>query len=444
MAMSSPKETLPVGDIAPEGLRVLIVAENTSTQFGGEAILPWHYFRILRARGIEAWLVTHERTRDELLSILPGEAGRMTFLPDTWLDKLCWRLSRFLNPQVYYVTLGFVNRLQTLSAARREARRLIKEKGVDIVHQPTPVSPREPSLIYGLGVPVVMGPMNGNMDYPPGLARKSRKLSLVKQFLGLSRYPTFLLHRLLPGKLQADILLAANERTKKGLPSGVRGEVALLVENGVDLDVWSPPDRPPLSEGPARFIYLGRLIDWKAVDILLDAFAQVQAPALPQLEIIGDGPMRSALEAQIDRLGLGDRVQFAGWQPQSECARRLRAADALVLPSLYECGGAVVLEAMACALPVIATDWGGPADYLDDSCGIVVTPSSREDLVRGFADAMSRLASNPSLRARLGQAGRERVVQHFSWEHKVDQMLAIYQRLTQTRGRRAALSPTHT
>ena len=63
--------------------RVVVVAESASAVFGGEAILPLHIFRKLRARGIEAWLVVHSRTRDELVRLMPTEVGRMRFIPDT-------------------------------------------------------------------------------------------------------------------------------------------------------------------------------------------------------------------------------------------------------------------------------------------------------------------------------------------------------------------------
>ena len=66
-------------------------------------------------------------------------------------------------------------------------------------------------------------------------------------------------------------------------------------------------------------------------------------------------------------LGLETTVKFSGFLSQPDCARRLQAADVFVLPSLFECGGAVVLEAMAVGLPVIATAWGGPLDYLDNN-----------------------------------------------------------------------------
>ena len=78
------------------------------------------------------------------------------------------------------------------------------------------------------------------------------------------------------------------------------------------------------------------------------------------------------------------------------------------------------------ALPVIATDWGGPIDYLNSSCGILVKPDSREALINGFAHAMSTLATSALLRCRLGQAGYERARDHFDWDRKIAQILAVY------------------
>ena len=102
-------------------------------------------------------------------------------------------------------------------------------------------------------------------------------------------------------------------------------------------------------------------------------------------------------------------------------------ADALVLSSLLECGGAVVLEAMAMAVPVIATNWGGPADYLDASCGILVEPISREGFIHKFSAALIKLATSADLRQQMGLNGQRRIKTEFDWDIKVDQMMNIYQ-----------------
>lgn len=437
-------------------LRVLIVAEHASLQYGGEAALPLHYFRVLRQRGIETWLIVHERTREELMAYFPEDRDRLYFVRDSLWHKLLWQLGKPLPHRLSLFTFGFLLRLLTQYMQRQMIRRLACQNKATLVHQPIPVSPKEPSMIYDVGVPVVIGPMNGGMHYPPGFKNLEHPLEHVA--LGLGRMMVNGLNRLIPGKLKASALLVANDRTQAALPRGVSGMVRYLPENGVDLavfhrssvlsclDPWiGPPYAQHKPQLPIQFIYIGRLVDWKAVNLLLLAFSRV-APSLPMtLEIIGDGPERPALEAQAQQLGLmavndtlstwpaassasslRKMVQFSGWLPQAHCADRLANADVMVLPSLMECGGAVVLEAMAVGVPVIATDWGGLADYLTPESGILVTPTSRDQFVDDLAIAMTRLALNPTLRTTMGQAGQRRVLEHFDWDAKVSQMIDIY------------------
>lgn len=411
-------------DSSPPSPRVLIVAEHASAKFGGEAILPLHYFRVLRKRGIETWLIVHSRTRDELTALFPSDSDRIHFIPDSTYLRLLGRIGKPLPGQLRHFTVGFLARLSSQRKARDIARRLIRDHRIDVVHQPIPVSPKESSLLYNLGAPLIIGPMNGGMTYPPGFTRTQGGITAV--FMRMGRAMSGLLNRLMPGKLWASALLVANDRTAAALPSGVCGKVITVVENGVDLSLWTAPQRSQDSTGPVRFAFTGRLVDWKAVDILLDAFKLLVEQDSANLEILGNGPMRPSLEAQAKALGIADRVKFHGWVSQPQCAQILREVDALVLPSLYECGGAVVLEAMALGLPVIASDWGGPADYLDASSGILVPPHSRETFVKDLTEAMRKLARSPEMRSAMGRAGRRRVEEAFDWERKVDRILEIY------------------
>lgn len=399
--------------------RVIIAAEHASLRFGGEAALPLHYFLGLRRRGVPAWLVVHERTRAELAGLLGVDFGRVTFLPDTALNRLCWRLGRRLPARLAYFTFGMVSRIATQLRARRVIRSLVRQHAATVVHQPIPVSPREPSLLHNMGAPVVIGPMNGNMSWPPAFRSQRRAAALFEWLRPLAG----LAHRLMPGKRRAALLLVANPRTAAGLPAAHGRAVHELVENGIDLALWTP--MPPRNGAP-HFLFMGRLVDWKAVDIALLALARLSDSGA-RLTVIGDGPMRPALEGMARDLGLSDRVRFAGWLGQADCVAQLADADALLLPSLFECGGAVVLEAMACARPVIATDWGGPADYLTPDCGVLIRPESHAALVAGFAEAMERLAGDPALRAQMGAAARVRAVAQFGWDDKITTMLGFYQ-----------------
>ena len=375
---------------------------------------------------------------------------------------------------------------------RQIAQKVVQEQQIDIIHQPIPVSPKDPSMIFGMGVPVVMGPMNGGMNYPPAFRHmESRFINLSVK---MGRLFANLFNSLIPGKRKATTLLVANQRTKEALPKGFTGKVIELVENGVDLSIWKPKSQNrslglenPVQFGrnnlsvvsreteeqernfsratiaeetttqqlensekrpqqPTKFVFVGRLIDLKAVDLLILAFKRVVEQIPVELEIIGDGTERPLLEAQAKELGLikfqntestsqdsggkteeGELLHFAGWLSQAECAQRLQLADVMVLPSLHECGGAVVLEAMTMGLPVIATNWGGPADYLNESCGILIEPASRDSFINDLASAMLTMAQSSQFRYKLGIAGRQRVLDHFDWEKKVDTILKIYQ-----------------
>ncbi len=417
--------------------RVLVVAENASARFGGEAVLPVHYFRVLRARGIEAWLVAHERTADELRELFPREHDRMRFVPDREAHKLLVRGALAVPKRVADASFTLALSVATALELRSLAREVVREHRVDVVHQPIPVSPKALSLLTDVGAPVVIGPMNGNMSFPPGF--RSMDSASTRALTPVLRRGSHALHRLARGKLDAALLLVANERTRAALPRGVDPtRVVELVENGVDLSVFSLPDlgaaRAP---GPLRALFVGRLVELKALDIAIDAIA-----ALPgaTLDVVGDGEMRARWESHAAASGAASRVRFHGWVPQHQTPALFAASDVLVLPSLHECGGAVILEAMALGKPCVAVDWGGPADYIDSETGILVPATDRPRMVVAFRDALSRIDSLDDKGRAMGLAGRAKIEREYDWERKVDRILELYARAMKPRSDRARSS----
>jgi glycosyltransferase involved in cell wall biosynthesis len=419
-------------------MRIIIVADNASSRFGGEAFIPFNYFRLLRARNIDVRLVVHARNKSELLSRFPDDPERLFFVEDTWLHKTLFRFGQYLPRRLADATTGLLIHLSTQLSQRRILGALIKAHDINVVHQPIPVSPKTPSQIWGLGVPVLIGPLNGGMEYPPAFRGEQGKSSRFALLLG--RALANLSNLLMPGKRLARFILVANRRTQDALPIGIGGQIVEVVDNGVDFNIWQKASSERTHNACIRFVFIGRLIDWKAVEIILEALHRLQGHISASLEIIGEGPMRQSWEAATDQLDLKTVVTFSGFLSQQDCAERLKHADVMVLPSLFECGGAVVLEAMAVGLPVIATAWGGPLDYLDQTCGILVAPDSREALIAGFAGGMKTLAQSQELRTKLGEAGYARARQYFDWESKIDKILELYQLAQQPAERRTKRS----
>ena len=413
-----------VSATGPERLGVIIVAENASLSNGGESYLPIQWFRELLKQGVDAHLLVHARSKPELDQTLSSYSPRIHYVPEVLLQKICWQIGAALPSHIREFTSGWMVHLITQLMQRRAVRRLIAQYGIDVVHEPTPVAPRLPSLMYDLGVPVVIGPMNGNMTYPPGYrtSRSYAERAFVKVAQGFSDLANYLV----PGKRRADMLLVANERTRLALPAGCTPNVAILCENGVDPNVWRRPDDLAASSSDGlRLAFLGRLVDWKGVDLVLEVVAEVKA-RMPSVElaIIGDGPDCGRLQSQAETLGISSAVTFHGWVAPEECPRLLSQSDVLLFPSVFDCGGAAVLEAMALGMTVVALDWGGPGDYLDATCGVLIEPLSRRHAVAEMAKAL--LNMTPGKRRELGEAAQRRIAEEYTWPAKVRHILEVY------------------
>lgn len=409
------------------GINILIVADNFSMKMGGEASFPTIYSKLFQARGANLWIMCHERVRGEVSEALPELRDFMRFVEDSAAIKGISRLGRLLPYRVNDLIVGSIVQMLTQRRSRQLARDLIRETRIDVIFQPTPISPKAVSYMYDLGVPVVIGPMCGGMSFPP--AFRDMDSTFSRLMIAIGRMVSPLAHRMIPGKLRADALLVANDRTAAALPAGCRGRVIRVVESGVDLSVWSDAGRATIAGegGTVRFVFSGRFVDWKGIEFLVAAFLKVREKVgHAVLDLIGDGELGPKIRAMCSAAELKDHVRFHGWLSRQEAARVIRVCDVFVMPSLRECGGGAILEALAMGKPVIAANWGGPGDYVNETCGIRVEPSSREAYIDGLADAMIRLARSQELRASMGHGGRERIrEEYFEWEAKGDRVFKI-------------------
>ncbi|MBC7351309.1 MAG: glycosyltransferase family 4 protein [Thermogutta sp.] len=180
---------------------------------------------------------------------------------------------------------------------------------------------------------------------------------------------------------------------------GGRADRCAFVPNSPDLDSLRReaaalyPNRPVIRQSmnlgnEPVILFVGRLINKKGVDILLEAFARVVQNVPSQLLIAGDGPERTKLEEQAARLRVNDRVHFVGFQQPKDLPRFYCAADLFVLPSRTEPWGVVVMEALASGLPVVVSNLVGcyPDVINDDQVGRVVAPEDPHSLAEAMRD----------------------------------------------------------
>jgi colanic acid/amylovoran biosynthesis glycosyltransferase len=178
--------------------------------------------------------------------------------------------------------------------------------------------------------------------------------------------------------------------------------------------------------GALRILCVGRLVPEKGQLILLQALAELGRRGLEtETVFVGDGPARAQLEAASRRLGVSGQVSFAGSLGADRVSDLYRDADVFCLPSFSEGVPVVLMEAMAHELPVVTTRVAGIAELVEDNVSGLVVPAGREEAV---ADAIQRLASDPDLRRRWGQAGRERVLSDYDVARSAEQLEELFRR----------------
>ncbi len=198
-----------------------------------------------------------------------------------------------------------------------------------------------------------------------------------------------------------------------------------VIPFGIDESRWSDLSRRPLDAAP-RAVFIGRLVKYKGLDVLLRALERV--PDL-RLDIVGTGPEGPRLRTLTQALALADRVRFLGECPDDDLPRRMAEADFLVLPSVSveEMFGLVALEAMAAGRPVITTavPTGVREVNVPGETGLEVPVHD----VRSLAEALDTLARDPFMREKMGEAGRHRVERYFTRQLMAERHLALYERV---------------
>jgi glycosyltransferase involved in cell wall biosynthesis len=262
-------------------------------------------------------------------------------------------------------------------------------------------------VVGGLaGVPYVVSLRGGDVPgTEPGLAGLHRWLAPVRRWV-----------------LRGAKAVVANSEGLRALSAKTDPVAVVVIPNGVDTAAFAPSRN---ERGPTcRFLFVGRLNEQKNVALLLSAADRLRrsTPVPFTLAIVGDGPLAAALHAQADALGLGSAIEWTPWVARERMPGCYAEADCLVNPSLYEGMPNVVLEAMACALPVIASDVAGNADVVEHERTGLLFPAGDAD---ALARSMQRVLEERGA-AGWGSAGRVRVVERHSWTAAASAYVALF------------------
>jgi glycosyltransferase involved in cell wall biosynthesis len=192
-----------------------------------------------------------------------------------------------------------------------------------------------------------------------------------------------------------------------------------IIPNGVDLERFTSPLLR--SWDPPRLLFVGRIVHQKGLDLLLSALSELKD--LPwEMTIVGDGPQREPLREAAANFGLEQRIHFASWRRGADLEAEYGRANLFVFPSRHEGMPNVVLEAMACGLPVIATRIPGNEELVSAGVTGELVPPEDSSAMKG---ALERLLPDAQLRQNMGSAARKRVEEKYDWANTARQYLSL-------------------
>ncbi|SDU50393.1 glycosyltransferase family 4 protein [Jiangella alkaliphila] len=397
-------------------MKVLMIAPACDGQDVGESWVAYQWASLVAQRFDLTLLTTYKRGHVPTSQQLPGV--RVVEWSEPPLVGRVERLNSLMQPAY----APFYRRARGWIRGRLRAG-----ERFDVAHQSVPVAMRYPSPARGLGLPLVVGPVGGSLESPPGFVAEEGATPWYQRLRALDGW-----------RIRRDPLLRSTYESAAcvvGVAPYVQeflGDLTLrrfevMSETAVH-DVPPPVDRTART-GPVRLLHVGRTIRTKGLRDVIRALADLRDLDVV-LDVLGDGNDRAACEELARELGLGDRVVFHGVVPRAEVDGFYERADAFVFPSYREPGGNVSLEAMSYGLPVVVCERGGPGANVSDACGFRLAAVSPAQLAADCAAAIRKLAEDRELRLRMGAAAREHVSITHLWQHRLDRMSELYASVT--------------
>jgi len=308
--------------------------------------------------------------------------------------------------------------------AWQQLRRRIFAGEFDVVLRIMPMTPVLPSpfafFLRKGPIPFVIGPLNGGLPWPAGFRQLENQKEWVSNIRSLYRYLPFARSTY----RHASAIIAASSQTYAEF-AAYNGKVFFVPEPGIARSLCYGDSRSPDPGAKLELLFVGGLVPRKACDLALRAAASLLRGGLARFTVVGDGPERNRLEQLTRSLGIEKAVLFCGWLSHADVLKHLRAADALVFPSLRDNGAGVVFEALATgAVPVVA-DFGGPGDIVHPKVGYKVPLTNESDIVAQMEKILTELAHNRDRLEQLRRQGMAYVQERLTWSAKAESVTSV-------------------
>lgn len=393
--------------------KILIVAYDCNPYRGSEAMFAFSWVNIL-SKYYNVTLITDIRHKRSLEDKNCGfEIVYCKYIPEVLNNILCKANAHNINYRLFIKSV-------------KEMLESNKIRNYDLIHCLTPAGFYAYNDLYTLGKPVIAGPLGGGIKLPEGFEDYNTLKYIIRN--------SFYSHIQKNKKWKAyysncNSILIGTKYLLEHLPCSVYPKTIELFDTVVDTDKFTPSSSIKKNSDVITIVYSGRMELTKGCLLLVEAFKLLLKDGYTQARLImlGEGSQYKKLCKVVKKEKLEKYIDMKGRVTNDVVKEFLHAADIFCLPSLKEPGGTSILEAMSCELPIITTNYGGPSISVTDECGIKIDALNHNQYVLSLKKALKYLIDNPSERRRMGQNGRHRVINEYSYERLEEKIVHLYE-----------------
>ncbi|MDB4669555.1 glycosyltransferase family 4 protein [bacterium] len=310
------------------------------------------------------------------------------------------------------------------------ARKLVEKERIELAHHVSFMSLTRGSFVPFLGIKSILGPIGGLQTVPKAAEKiiRNRVTERIRNF-GVRFFRWNPIGNLTSS--MADLIVLANGANLDCLPKKAR-EKSLV---GLQIGTEPAKARPtPSTDGTIVFRWVGRMIDHKGLELLIDileSLRDLRPEVFERVQVVvsGGGPLAEHYRGLIQKKDLGKAFEFVAWLSEEEMDELWGRCHAFLFTSLRETTGLALMEAMVRGVPPIVIDSGGPSEIVTEESGVKISGDTYEGLVENYREAMIRCVENPQEMIPLGAAARERILESYSWEAVGSRMDELYRNL---------------
>jgi len=413
--------------------KVLLVAQECNPNWTSVPLIAFKYCSEL-SKYVDLTLVTHSRNYNSLKG---KEIGKIIQIKESKIESIWYKLAYYISgcrrwwPIIHI--LSYPLHIYFCKRVNKKFNSKIKKGEYDIVHIITPILPRYPAPLVdackAMGIPLVIGPCNGGLEYPKShwgvYFKEGGPLKFVANLFSHYKSVQHTYHN-------CSKILCGSYSTKKYIENICRhvdSKTEYMCENGIE-NVLSLKKIRFNIEKKLKCVYVGRLVPYKGCLFVIEAIKNLIRDGRQNIEliIIGSGPEENYYKKIVADYGLNEYITFLGWQPENVIQEYYRNFDILTFPSIREFGGAVVIEAMSNGCTPLIIERGGPFEVTTEKTAIYIKIGKKDEIILSIIKELKELMQDKSKLIDLSING-VKASKKYLWNRKIKRTIEIYNEL---------------